>query len=298
MSTAKQPGTSLPEKKIFVISPIGKQDDSGFDFSDLVLNEIIKPAALEATGFGTPERADEVQAPGSITARIVHAIVEADVCIADLTGRNPNVMYEVAIAHAADKPVILLQQEGGGPPFDFTAERVIHYGTRADLANSARRQLVEFLRNAHQDEQNELLARTMHPVRLIFKDLQTRATATEPEQEILWRLDAIAKSVEKMEAERSQVTKAHRSVNEQPGFGSVGGPKVNWQLIDDVRDIAGKSAADTLASHVKAGLANDEQIMNIALLVAAASKDRGTSRKDGAIIASELASYIDSMPPF
>lgn len=38
--------------------------------------------------------------------------------------------------------------------------------------------------------------------------------------------------------------------------------------------------------------------MNISVLVGASGKDRGNSRKEGAIIASELAKYIDSMPPF
>lgn len=189
-----------PDKSVFVISPIAKVDDAGFDFTKLFLDEIVKPAAAAAGGFKVPVRADEVRAPGSITAKVVRDIVNADVCIADLTGRNPNVMYEVAIAHAADKPVILLQQEGGGPPFDFTDERVIRYSTRADEANRARETLTDYLRNARHEDADEQLKRTMHPVRMVFRDLQTRATASEPEQAILERLDGMNQTVQILEA--------------------------------------------------------------------------------------------------
>jgi len=192
------PGTDL--KSIFVISPIGKLDESGFDFTRLFLDEIVKPAVDLAGGYEAPIRADEVRTPGSITGKVVRDIVNADVCIADLTGRNPNVMYEVAIAHAADKPVILLQQEPGGPPFDFTDERVIQYSTRADQANRARDALVEHLQNARHEDMDSQLKMTMHPVRLVFRDLQTHAAASDPQQAILEHLDTLAREVHRLQA--------------------------------------------------------------------------------------------------
>lgn len=197
MATPDAPSEEL--KSIFVISPIGKVDDDDFDFTKLFLDEIVKPAAEAAGRFKVPVRADEVRAPGSITAKVVRDIVKADVCIADLTGRNPNVMYEVAIAHAADKPVILLQQEAGGPPFDFTDERVIRYSTRADEANRAREALTDHLKNAWHEDSDEQLKNTMHPVRMVFRDLQARASATDPEQAILERLDVVTSTLQKLE---------------------------------------------------------------------------------------------------
>jgi nucleoside 2-deoxyribosyltransferase len=172
-------------KRIFVISPIDKKDDDGIDFTRIFLEQIVRPAAEMAGGFSSPVRADEVRAPGSITAKVVADIVDADVCIADLTGRNPNVMYEVAIAHAAGKQVILLQQEAGGPPFDFTSERTIHYSIRVDEANRARDELAEHLRHAAHDELDPKLKRTLNPVRTIFQDLMTRAEAEPTERAML-----------------------------------------------------------------------------------------------------------------
>lgn len=302
MQPSKRPETASPKKEIFVISPIGKPDESGFDFSDLVLDEIVKPAALDVPGFGIPERADEVQAPGSITSRIVQAIVDADVCIADLTGRNPNVMYEVAIAHAADKPVILLQQEPGGPPFDFTAERVIHYGTRADLANGARRQLAEFLRNANQDEQNELLAKTMHPVRLIFKELQTRATATEPQQEILKHLDTITQSIEKLEVERDipigNKSGSRRISDKERSYLRLSESSAVWRLTEEVAKIAGEPAAKMLASRIREGLITKENIEAVSQFVEEAEGGHGVKPNKSKDVASNLADYIAGIPPF
>lgn len=192
--TAQKPkaGTDPALKSIFVISPIGALDGEGFDFTSLVLSEIVRPAAAEAGGFCDPVRADEMHAPGSITAQVVKQILDADVCVADLTGRNPNVMYEVAIAHAADKPVILLQQEDGGPPFDFADERAIHYSTRADKANRARTELVHHLQSAVSEDKDERLEKTLHPVRQLFKDIRTRAEASIPEQALFERMDALS----------------------------------------------------------------------------------------------------------
>jgi hypothetical protein len=178
-------------KSVFVISPIGKLDEDSNDFAKLCLEQIIKPAAEDCGGYAVPERADEHHKPGSVTAKVVTAILDADVCVADLTGRNPNVMYEVAIAHAADKPVILLQQEQGGPPFDFADERVIHYGLRVDQANAARAELLGHFKSALHEKEDPRLAATMNPVRMLFGQLKASAVASEPEKAVLTELQAV-----------------------------------------------------------------------------------------------------------
>lgn len=193
-------GTTKP-KKIFVIAPIGKLDQDGTDFSKLCLEEIIKPAAKDCGGYAVPVRADEHHKPGSIAGKVVTSILDADVCIADLTDRNANVMYEVAIAHAADKPVILLQQEDGGPPFDFADERVIHYGLRVDEANAARAQLVAHLKAAHDDEKDERLSATMNPVRVLFSQLKATAQASAPEKAVLAELQNLRDDLRRLRRE-------------------------------------------------------------------------------------------------
>ena len=64
--------------------------------------------------------------------------------VADITGRNPNVMYELGFAHALKTAVILLNS-GQTAPFDLTDYRQIRY--RMDDLEGARASLVQFLRN-------------------------------------------------------------------------------------------------------------------------------------------------------
>lgn len=65
------------------------------------------------------ERVDEQMFDGTILDRIYNQISRADVVIADMTGRNPNVFYETGYAHALSKRVILLTQSEQDIPFDL-----------------------------------------------------------------------------------------------------------------------------------------------------------------------------------
>jgi len=58
---------------------------------------------------------------------MIAAILNYDLCIADLSGHNPNVFYELAIAQAAERPVVLLKLAGEVIPFDVKDYRLIEY---------------------------------------------------------------------------------------------------------------------------------------------------------------------------
>jgi hypothetical protein len=58
-------------------------------------------------------RLDEVRAAGSITQDLVEMIRKSTLCLADVTGANPNVMWEVGFAAALGKPVIAITQQNG-----------------------------------------------------------------------------------------------------------------------------------------------------------------------------------------
>lgn len=116
----------MPEtKRCFVISPIGPKGSKVRSDADAVLEYIIKPAlkGMEIEAI----RADELSDPGLITEQMIAAIMDYDVCIADLSGHNPNVFYELALAQAAERPVVLLKLEGEVIPFDVKDHRLIEY---------------------------------------------------------------------------------------------------------------------------------------------------------------------------
>ena len=57
-------------------------------------------------------------------------ITAAKVLVAELTGRNPNVFYELGLAHALNKPVVLVSSNQADVPFDLQHIRVIYYDMR------------------------------------------------------------------------------------------------------------------------------------------------------------------------
>lgn len=111
------------KKTCFVISPIGSDASDIRKRSDQILDHIIKPV-LESRGY-TVVRSDQISTPGSITNQLILNVVNADLVVADLTGLNPNVMYELGIRHAAQKPTIHICETSQKLPFDLLTHRTI-----------------------------------------------------------------------------------------------------------------------------------------------------------------------------
>lgn len=131
MAAEKQPSAAekQPTKTVFVISPIGRAGSIEHKNAMNVLRFIVKKAFSEDAW--SVHRADNEVAPDSITNRVISRIYESDMIVADLTDHNPNVFYELAVAHGFQKPVIHLITEGQDLPFDVNDQRAIFY----DLTN-------------------------------------------------------------------------------------------------------------------------------------------------------------------
>jgi hypothetical protein len=108
----------------FVISPIGPEGSEVRNTADKVLKHVITKAL---SGKYKIQRADEIAKPGLITAQIVERLLDAPLVVADLSDRNANVYYELAIRHAATKPVIHIIADGQDAPFDVKDMRLISY---------------------------------------------------------------------------------------------------------------------------------------------------------------------------
>jgi hypothetical protein len=112
-------------KKCFVISPIGAPGSDTREHADAVFEYFIQPAMSEA-GIQAI-RSDHLEKPGRITEQMFTEIAVADVCLAILTGYNPNVFYELAVAQFARKPLIVQIEAGNPLPFDVADWRAIPY---------------------------------------------------------------------------------------------------------------------------------------------------------------------------
>jgi hypothetical protein len=111
------------------------------------LDFIVSKAAAELEL--TAVRADRLADPGQITLQVIEHVTGARAAVADLTGRNPNVFYELAIRHTARLPVVLIAEQGEQLPFDIAQMRVIFFNHR-DLrsADQCRASIVAQLRQA------------------------------------------------------------------------------------------------------------------------------------------------------
>jgi hypothetical protein len=106
----------------------------------------IKPAA-EGSGAYC-ERIDEQLFDENILARLYNQIAKADLIVADMTGRNPNVFYEVGYAHALGQKVILLTKNADDIPFDLKHyPHIVYQSSIASLKESLQKRIAHHLAN-------------------------------------------------------------------------------------------------------------------------------------------------------
>ena len=112
-------------KNCFVIMPIADCDGYEKGHFAHVYDDIIKPA-IDKTEF-TAIRADEVKETNFIHLDILKKLIDAPIAVCDLSTRNPNVLFELGIRQAFDKPVVLIQEKGTPKIFDIAPLRYLEY---------------------------------------------------------------------------------------------------------------------------------------------------------------------------
>lgn len=135
------------EEECFFITPIGEEGSDIRRRSDGVLKYIVGRAATEV-GLEAV-RVDQLADPGQINLQVVDHVLNAKAAVADLTGSNANVFYEVAIRHTARLPLVLIAEKGSVLPFDIANMRTIFFD-HTDLASAdeCRQAIVEALKSA------------------------------------------------------------------------------------------------------------------------------------------------------
>jgi hypothetical protein len=113
--------STAPKPFAFVLMPFSPEFDDVYELA-------IQPACELAGAYA--ERVDKQIFVGSILERVYNQISKADLIVADMSDRNPNVFYEVGYAHALGKPTILLTKSADDIPFDLKHYPHIVYNDR------------------------------------------------------------------------------------------------------------------------------------------------------------------------
>jgi hypothetical protein len=111
--------------------PFGEEGTKEHEWNWKIYFQIIKPV-VEECGYEA-KRADELEYLGNITHDIIKRLYESQLVIADLTGKNANVFYELGVRHALMRAgTIPIMRKGEKPPFDIANYRTIFYSIELD----------------------------------------------------------------------------------------------------------------------------------------------------------------------
>jgi hypothetical protein len=233
------------EKECFFIAPIGEEGSEHRERSNKLMEYIVEEAVSDY-GYSVI-RADQMDEPGSITNQIIEKAVNSELVVADLTGHNPNVFYELAVRHATGEPYIQLINSSESIPFDISDLRTIEYTLDVKKADQARKEIrsqLESLRNEDSEFDN--------PISRSAEMQSLRESENPTDQnlgEILQTLSILNRKVEELESNRST-----------PNFGSAPGAvqagRQYLQFDDRVYDIREKS----MSRERLEAIADDEDI--------------------------------------
>ena len=132
----------------YIVMPYGGDDPALHAKFEAIYENIIRDAARQA-GFRDEEiiREDHGGDAGTITRNIVNHIKNADIVIADLTGGNPNVHYELGISHVFHKSsTVLICEKHAARAFDVQHLQIIEYSTAIEEFSGSKVKITEAIR--------------------------------------------------------------------------------------------------------------------------------------------------------
>ena len=184
----------------FVIAPIGEPESETRKRSDQVLSHLIRPA-LDQCGYSCL-RADQIAEVGMITSQVIHHVVHDALVVADLSERNPNVFYELAIRHAIQRPFVQIAAKGERIPFDVTGVRTLFVDHHdLDSVAQARTDLVRQVQSLETDSRIET------PIS-VAEDLQALRQSSDPSKR------SLADVIVALEALRDHICRLQRQLED------------------------------------------------------------------------------------
>lgn len=199
------------KEKCFVIMPISDQGDYPKGHFTKVYEQIIKPA-VENAGY-IPYRVDENKISDTIINKIFDAIQECPMAICDLSNRNPNVLYELGLRQAYDKPVVLIQDNKTENIFDVSGISTIYYQSDRLYENvlEAREKIKDAIISTKEGRINTLV----RIVKASAPDLS--GIDISPEDKLSAKLDLIYDEIKKNKNENTEKQRIYKDKKDEEG---------------------------------------------------------------------------------
>lgn len=201
------------KKTCFIITPVGDNNSEIRRHIDGVIKEVILPV-LENLGFEKSDPIYETCITGSLVKKIIKSVYDSDLVIANLTTQNPNVMYEVALRHAAGKPIIHITSEIKNLPFDINSYNTIEYKNDMLGAIDLKNKLIKSIEQIDFDNPN-----ISNP---IIDNLGERVITEIPKSEALFSdvLNELTGSIKHINTEIDRLSSKNnsRSLQRSPTF--------------------------------------------------------------------------------
>lgn len=231
----------VKEKTCFIVTPIGDDNTAIRRHIDGIIDQAIIPAIGEMFQVKVAHRDYEI---GSINDRVIQSVYNSDLVIANLTGLNPNVMFEIAIRYSFGKPAIVIAEKGTKLPFDIVDENTIFYindpAGAADLKNTIKKFVgkIDFEKNNY----GPVFASIKNAA--IFNEIETKISDGENKAAFNFLVDKIGNIEENL-----------RKLNAKYFYGSkidVVDSMVDWnKFVEHVERIANKSNNNEIKKHLK-----------------------------------------------
>lgn len=213
------------KEKCFVIMPISDQGDYPKGHFTKVYEQIIKPA-VENAGY-IPYRVDENKISDTIINKIFDAIQECPMAICDLSNRNPNVLYELGLRQAYDKPVVLIQDNKTENIFDVSGISTIYYQSDRLYENvlEAREKIKDAIISTKEGRINTLV----RIVKASAPDLS--GIDISPEDKLSAKLDLIYDEIKKNKNENTEKQRIYKDKKDEEGV--TYSFRVNADTVDE-----------------------------------------------------------------
>lgn len=256
------------------LAPTGSPERTKYVEAAQLWETVLEPACAEFSLQAI--RADKIASPGEIPDQIFRLLRDADIVIADLTGGNPNVMYELGLRHTRGKITIPIG-EIERLPFDINTIRTIRFRRTEYGLVEARQMLAESLQAA-------------------LGGAGTPVSATR-----IWAEDGAGLSPSDVTALSSQSDGSEPDADEEPGFidilaaGEAAVVALGPQLVNAGKLVEELSERATLAtSEIQASDASGKGFAGRLLVAKALAADLD---EIGTRFENQIADYVEGMAP-